>query len=78
MPEDAGDPLRARDLAARIYDKTAEVQRRGVSWLPDLWGTEGSDPPVWRLEFHGRADGEFLTVWKPGQQDRPGPPSAGR
>ena len=45
---------RARDLAARIYDKTAEVRRRGVSWLPDLWGTEGSDPPVWKLEFKYR------------------------
>ena len=42
------------DLVARIYDKTVEIQRRGVSWLPDLWGTDGSDRPVWRLEFQYR------------------------
>lgn len=42
------------DLAARIYDKTVEIQRRGVSWLPDLWGTDRSDRPVWRLEFQYR------------------------
>jgi len=42
------------DLAARIYDKTVEIQRRGVSWLPDLWGIDGSDRPVWRLEFQYR------------------------
>jgi hypothetical protein len=41
-------------LAARIYDKTVEIQRRGVSWLPDLWGTDGSDRPVWRLEYQYR------------------------
>jgi hypothetical protein len=23
-------------LVARLYDKTAEIRRRGVSWLPDL------------------------------------------
>jgi hypothetical protein len=42
------------DLAARIYDKTAEIHRRGVSWLPDLGGTGGTDRPVWRLEFQHR------------------------
>jgi hypothetical protein len=26
------------DLAVRIYDKTVEIHRRGVSWLPDLLG----------------------------------------
>lgn len=25
-------------LVGRIYDKTAEIRRHGVSWLPDLWG----------------------------------------
>ncbi len=39
------------DLVARIYDKTVEIQRRGVSWLPDLWGKDGDDRSVWRLEF---------------------------
>jgi hypothetical protein len=24
-------------LVARLYDKTAEIQKRGLSWLPDLW-----------------------------------------
>jgi hypothetical protein len=42
------------DLAARIYDKTVEIQRRGVSWLPDLWGIDVSGQPVWRLEFQYR------------------------
>lgn len=42
------------DLAARIYDKTVEIQRRGVSWLPDLWGIDGSVWLVWRLEFQYR------------------------
>jgi hypothetical protein len=42
------------DLAARIYDKTVEIQRHGVSWLPDLWGTDGVDRSVWRLEFQFR------------------------
>ena len=27
-------------LVARIYDKTAEVKKHGLSWLPDLWGSE--------------------------------------
>jgi hypothetical protein len=38
----------------RIYDKTVEIRRRGLSWLPDLWGTDGRDDPVWRLEFQYR------------------------
>jgi hypothetical protein len=42
------------DLTARIYDKTVEIHRRGVSWLPDVWGTDGSDRSVWRLEFQYR------------------------
>ena len=42
------------DLAARIYDKTLEIQRRGLSWLPDLWGADASERPVWRLEFRYR------------------------
>ena len=44
-------------MAARLYDKTAEIGRRGVSWLPDLWGQErAEDRPVWRLEFQVRRD----------------------
>ena len=44
-------------LLARLYDKTAEIRKHGVSWLPDLWG-EDFDPgsPVWRLEFQFRRE----------------------
>jgi hypothetical protein len=28
-------------LVGRIYDKTVEIRRRGLSWLPDLWGADG-------------------------------------
>jgi hypothetical protein len=38
----------------RVYDKTVEIRRRGLSWLPDLWGTDGRDDPIWRLEFQYR------------------------
>jgi len=41
-------------LVARLYDKTAEIQKRGLGWLPDLWGTDGRDQAVWRLEFQYR------------------------
>jgi hypothetical protein len=41
-------------LVARVYDKTVEIGRRGLNWLPDLWGTDGQDRPVWRLEFQYR------------------------
>lgn len=44
-------------MVARIYDKTAQVRKQGLSWLPDLWG-EGYDPslPVWRVEFQFRRE----------------------
>jgi hypothetical protein len=42
------------DLLCRIYDKTAEIRRRGTSWLPDLWGEINSGEPVWRVEFQYR------------------------
>jgi hypothetical protein len=41
-------------LVARVYDKTVEIGRRGLNWLPDLWGTDGEDRPVWRVEFQYR------------------------
>jgi hypothetical protein len=41
-------------LVGRIYDKTVEIRRRGLSWLPDLWGADGQDDPIWRLEFQYR------------------------
>src|SRR5437764_1790639 len=41
-------------LLARVYDKTTEIQRRGKTWLPDLWGERESDEPVWRVEFQMR------------------------
>jgi len=25
-----------------------------VNWIPDLWGVDGRDKPVWRLEFQFR------------------------
>ncbi|TMC07682.1 MAG: hypothetical protein E6J41_15735 [Chloroflexi bacterium] len=48
-------------VVARIYDKTAEIKRRSVSWLPDLWGEREEDVPVWRVEFQlrRRAIAEF-------------------
>src|ERR1700730_15605191 len=41
-------------LVARVYDKTLEIGRRGLNWLPDLWGIEDEDRPVWRVEFQYR------------------------
>jgi len=41
-------------LVGRVYDKTVEIRRRGLSWLPDLWGTDGQGDPIWRLEFQYR------------------------
>lgn len=38
-------------LMARIYDKTTEIGRRGLAWLPDLWGERQDEQPVWRIEF---------------------------
>jgi hypothetical protein len=48
-------------VVARLDDKTAEIERRGVSWLPDLWGERDGTRPVWRLEFQFRREvlGEF-------------------
>lgn len=37
-------------LMVRVYDKTIEIGRRGLAWLPDLWGERRSDEPVWRIE----------------------------
>jgi len=37
-------------LMVRVYDKTIEIGRRGLAWLPDLWGERQSDRPVWRVE----------------------------
>jgi hypothetical protein len=41
-------------LAARLYDKTLEIERSGKPWFREVWGrSPGYDPgaPVWRLEF---------------------------
>jgi hypothetical protein len=43
-------------IVARLYDKMAEIERRGTSWLPDLWGERDTDRPVWRLEFQFRRE----------------------
>jgi hypothetical protein len=39
-------------VMARIYDKTHQIDRKGIDWVHDLWGTR-FDParPVWRIEF---------------------------
>lgn len=41
-------------LAARLYDKTREIERSGKPWFRDVWAKSPAyDPraPVWRLEF---------------------------
>jgi hypothetical protein len=41
-------------LAARLYDKTLEIQRSGKAWFREVWARSPAyDPsaPVWRLEF---------------------------
>lgn len=45
---------RGGSVYVRIYDKTIEIRRRGLSWLPDLWGMRRADEPVWRIEFELR------------------------
>jgi hypothetical protein len=53
-------------VVARIYDKTREMRRRPVSWLPDVWGEKwDQSEPVWRVEFQIRrkALGEFNLLW---------------
>jgi hypothetical protein len=42
------------DLAARLYDKTLEIQHSGKPWFRQVWARSPAyDPsaPVWRLEF---------------------------
>jgi hypothetical protein len=41
-------------LVARLYDKTAEIALRGVTWLHDLWGERDAEARVWRLELQYR------------------------
>lgn len=41
----------------RIYDQTTEIRRRGLSWLPDLWGDREADEPDWRVEAEVRRQG---------------------
>lgn len=41
-------------LVARLYDKTAEIALRGVTWLHNLWGEREAEAPVWRLELQYR------------------------
>jgi len=46
-------------LAARIYDKTIEIQRSDKGWFRRIWEqAPGYDPkaPVWRLEFQLRRE----------------------
>jgi hypothetical protein len=39
-------------ISARIYDKTVQVDKKGLDWWPTMWG-DGYDRtrPVWRVEF---------------------------
>lgn len=48
---------RGGPVYVRIYDKTTEIRRRGLSWLPDLWGDREADEPVWRVEAEVRRQG---------------------
>ncbi len=48
---------RGGPVYVRIYDKTTEIRRRGLSWLPDLWGGREADEPVWRVEAEVRRRG---------------------
>jgi len=41
-------------MLARLYDKTAEIGRRGQAWLPERWGEREDEGPVWRLEYQYR------------------------
>lgn len=44
-------------MVARIYDKTAQVRKQGLSWLPDLWGratTPACRSGVWNSSSGGR------------------------
>lgn len=40
-------------MAARLYDKSLEIQKSGKNYLLDLWRQAGwkEEEPVWRLEF---------------------------
>jgi hypothetical protein len=38
----------------RVYDKTVEIGRRGLAWLPDLWGEQKTAEQVWRIEAQFR------------------------
>jgi hypothetical protein len=40
-------------LLARVYDKTAEIARKGETWL-DRWGERDDEGPVWRVEYQYR------------------------
>lgn len=48
-------------IAARLYDKTLEIENSGKEYLKDLWLKAGWDgvSPVWRLEFEFKL--ELLT-----------------
>jgi hypothetical protein len=41
---------RGGGVYVRIYDKTTEIGRRGLAWLPDLWGSDRLPGAVWRVE----------------------------
>ena len=41
---------RGAGVYVRIYNKTMEIGRRGLAWLPDLWGRERLAGAVWRVE----------------------------
>lgn len=45
-------------IAARLYDKTKEIQHSGKTWASELWRPSGWEPgqAVWRLEFEMKRD----------------------
>jgi hypothetical protein len=59
-------------LAARLYDKTLEIQRSGKPWFRQVWArSSGYDPgaPVWRLEFQVKREALRAMKAKAGDGD---------
>ena len=47
-----------KTVCARIYDKTLQVERKGLDWWPKVWGERfDKDRPVLRVEFEMGREG---------------------
>lgn len=43
---------KSKALYARVYDKSADMAKKGTTWWADIWGDAYRDTdPVWRVEF---------------------------